>query len=408
MPDQNRTQRRRHIVMLGSFGLWKKSTMGVRALPMAQALVRRGHRVTMIVPPWDDPAESGKIYTREGVRIVNLRVPEQSSAQHHLGYAAQLWTRTLAIRPDAVHIFKPKAHAGLAAYPIWLFSKWRWQVVVDEDDWEGNGGWNDLENFPAPQKAMIAWMERWGLTHSHTVTAASRALETLIWSLGVPRDRTFYVPNGVVHYYPERNTTMRAETRARYDIPADAPVGLLYTRFFEFKPERVAEIWARVVQALPTATLLVAGTGLHGEERIFQEAVCKAGIERQVRMLGWINRQDVGHLCAAADVGLYPFDDTLLNRTKCPVKLIDQLTTGLPVVGDKVGQIAEYIEQNRSGLVVSPEDNDAFTAALLRLLRDPAERARLGSAARDRMLNEFNWNTLVERVEQAYLPTPRS
>ena len=49
-----------NIVMIGPFGLQPKATLSVRALPMAKALVARGHSVTLLVPPWDHPADAGR------------------------------------------------------------------------------------------------------------------------------------------------------------------------------------------------------------------------------------------------------------------------------------------------------------------------------------------------------------
>ena len=76
------------------------------------------------------------------------------------------------------------------------------------------GGWNDLgsrqssavsrqpsaisRQYSWAQKKMFAWQEQWGLTHNDGVTVASRALQSIVWSLGVRPERVMYVPNGVV------------------------------------------------------------------------------------------------------------------------------------------------------------------------------------------------------------------
>ena len=46
---------------------------------------------------------------------------------------------------------------------------------------------------------------------------------------------------------------------------------------------------------------------------------------------GWVSSQDLPGYFAAADVAIYPLDDTLLNRAKCPVKLTDLLLAGLGI-----------------------------------------------------------------------------
>ena len=50
------------IVMIGPFGMRPRSTMSVRALPLAKALVERGHGVTLLLPPWQNPEDAGKAW----------------------------------------------------------------------------------------------------------------------------------------------------------------------------------------------------------------------------------------------------------------------------------------------------------------------------------------------------------
>jgi glycosyltransferase involved in cell wall biosynthesis len=117
---------------------------------------------------------------------------------------------------------------------------------------------------------------------------------------------------------------------------------------------------------------------------------------------GWVESDRLPGYFAAADVAIFPYDDTLINRTKCSVKLTDLLAAGLPVVADAVGQNAEYIVGGESGLLVEPEDDVAFADAVLRLLKDADLRARMGMSAARRMRERFAWDNLVQEVERAY------
>ena len=101
-------------------------------------------------------------------------------------------------------------------------------------------------------------------------------------------------------------------------------------------------------------------------------------------------------------MAIFPYGDTVLNRTKCSVKLIDLLAAGLPVVADAVGQNKEYIEHDFSGILTPAEDDPAFGAALVALLQDPERQERLGQAAAQRMRRQFNWPELSQLAERAY------
>ena len=403
-----------NIVMIGPFGLQPKATLSVRALPMAKALVTRGHSVTLLVPPWDHPADAGREWEEDGVQVVNLPLPPRLPLLFHVLLTLRLVRRALALHPDVIHFFKPKAYAGLAHFVLWWLRRTGLagerlprdiRLVVDEDDWEQ--AWNELEAYSPVQRRVFAWQERWGLTHADSVVVASRALVDLVEGVGAPPGRIFYVPNGVRPSLAEQIDRQPpsgddADTvRMLWELD-DALVVLLYTRFVEFKLDRIVHIMGRVVAQEPRAKLLIVGEGFFGEEADLDDLLADAGLSDHAVFTGWVEAERLAGYFAASDLAIFPYDDTQINRTKCSVKLTDLLAAGLPVVADAVGQNAEYILDGGTGLLVPPEDDAAFAGAVLRLLADPALRIQLGAAAASRMREHFAWPILVEEVEKAY------
>ena len=391
--------------MIGLFGLRPKGTMSVRALPMAQALVARGHRVDIILPPWSYPQDSGREWEEGGVGIRNVTLPPRFPFFWYLIVTWRLVRHALALRPDVVHCFKPKGYAGLAALAFWLLKGLglpKSRLVVDCDDWEGKGGWNEIENYTGIQRRFFAWQERWGLTHCDALTVASRALETIVWSLGVEPSRVFYTPNGVIPSFASNTQYPISNTQF-----ADHPTVLLYTRFFEFAVERVVDIFRRVLTEVTEARLLVVGRGFFGEEERLSELMREAGMADHLVYVDWVEPDELPAYFAATDVAIYPYDDTLINRTKCAVKLIDLLAAGVAVVADDVGQNGEYVVHGVSGLLVPVGDTGAFARSVVELLRDESLRTKLGQGAQRRVFEEFNWGKLVTGVEEAYGGKPR-
>jgi glycosyltransferase involved in cell wall biosynthesis len=389
-----------NVVMIGPFGLQPKGTVSARALPMAKALVARGHGVTLLIPPWDHPADAGREWEEDGVRVVNLPLPPRLPLFFHLALAFRLVRLALALRPDVVHCFKPKAYSGLAHFILWWLRRLgmaHGRLVVDEDDWEQ--AWNDLAPYTRAQRRVFAWQERWGLAHADAVVVASRELMRLVAGMGVPPGRIFYVPNGI---RPLAGDDPHPEAvRMLWELD-DALVILLYTRFFEFTLERVVEVLRRVVAQEPRAKLLIVGEGLFSEEADLDDLLANARLSEHAVFTSWVEAEHLPDYFAAADVAIFPYDDTLVNRTKCSAKLVDLLTAGLPVVANAVGQNAEYIADGESGLLVPPADDAAFADAVLRLLADAGLRSRLGAAAARRMRERFDWQHLAAGVEKAY------
>ncbi len=394
--------------MLGPFGLSPKSTMRMRALPLAEALVARGHRVTLILPPWDDPARSGQEWVEDGVTIRHIALPQRLTLW---GIVHRLRAAVRTAQPDLLHVFKPKGHGALAALGL----EKRYPLVVDTDDWEGRGGWNEVGDYSLAQRTVFAWQEQSLPRRAAAATVASRTLETQVWGFGVSRERVTYLPNGIAakrHGTWATASAGAAATREQLGL-GDAPTILLYTRFVEFPPERPSAILQAVRERVPNARLLIVGSGLRGEEAQTFAAARRAGLGEAITHLPWVEWDDLPATLAAGDVAILPYDDTLLNRAKCSVKTLDLMVAARPIIADAVGQNAAYLEHNASGLLVPPNEPTAFAQAVADLLGDPARRAQLGAAAARRAWQHFGWDQLVEQAEQAYAlaltkPTARS
>jgi len=91
------------------------------------------------------------------------------------------------------------------------------------------------------------------------------------------------------------------------------------------------------------------------------------------------------------DLGLMPLTDDPFSRGKCGFKVLQYAATGIPSVASPVGANLALVEPGRTGFL--PATPAAWEEALVRLARDPGERARLGAAARGQA--ERRWSTAV-------------
>jgi glycosyltransferase involved in cell wall biosynthesis len=306
----------------------------------------------------------------------------------------------LAERPDVLHLFKPKGYSGLAALLLRLVRP-NLPLVVDTDDWEGWGGWNDLLPYPQPAKTLFAWQERDLPRRAAAVTVASRTLQAQVWGFGVPPEHVIYLPNGVASLEFNVKSSKLNDTATQNSELSTLNL-LLYTRFWEFDLCDLVAALVPIVAGCPAARLLVVGRGERGEERELLRLAERAGIAAAIDYRGWAEPAQIPALLPSADLALVPMDDTLINRARSLAKLLELMAAGLPIVAGRVGQVAEYIEDGRSGLLVAPGDPAALARATLALLADPALRERLGQGARARVAQHYTWDRLALAAESAY------
>jgi glycosyltransferase involved in cell wall biosynthesis len=367
----------------------------------ARALVKRGHSVTLIMPPYDNLADSGREWTRDGVQLVNM-VIRRVTPITPLAVSLAMVRRALAFKPDVIHVYKPMGYSGLAGH--WLSEFSRVPLVLDHDDWEGRGGWADINPYPRLWRGFFIYQESDLLRRARTITVASRTLQTQVWGLGLPPARVFYVPNGPdesLRAQPEKSAARRRQIRAELGV-AEGPLAI-YTGQIPHGNDLDQALYA-VEQALPRCpdlrlAILGTGSGLPA----LRADVARRGLERVVVLNDrWMDHSLVPDYLAAADLAIYPYRDTLVNRAKCSAKIIEYMAMGLPIVASRVGQNMEYIEHGVSGLLAEPGDADSFAQMMLAALADPQKAKVMGQAARERVWAKFDWDRLVETVEQAY------
>lgn len=98
---------------------------------------------------------------------------------------------------------------------------------------------------------------------------------------------------------------------------------------------------------------------------------------------------------ARCDVGVMPLElDSPWSQGKCAYKLLQYMAAGLPVVASRVGMNSQVVEHERSGLLV--ETDAEWTAALERILGDPALGRRLGDAGRARIERDFSYDRIAD------------
>lgn len=372
--------------MLGTFSAWRLGTLQSRALPIAQELVRRGHAVTIVTTPWDQPAEAGARDIIGGVELLNTRTVSPVLAPIAVGEMVRL---TIERRPHVVHVFKPRGFGGFAAVAL----RRRVPVVVDADDWEGDGGWNRLGAYPAVARRMFDQQERRLLSSADVVTAASTLLATRARRCRPMHDAATVVllPNALASAWMAELSQGRQRHEARQRADDEARV-VVYSRF-----EEIGADWLeRFVAALAERTtsrvrVVVVGPGT--------ASVCACG-PVVIDLLGYVARDAIPAILGQADVAAFPLDDSLVSRAKQSVKLLELLAAGCPIIASDVGDVARTL--GGSGVLVRGSDPLAFASATVSLLNDQRRRACMSSAALQRARQQFCIESVAAIAEEAY------
>jgi glycosyltransferase involved in cell wall biosynthesis len=140
--------------------------------------------------------------------------------------------------------------------------------------------------------------------------------------------------------------------------------------------------------------LHIVGTGpSESELRMRCEA---AGIAARVHFLGF--RRDVYNFIAHCDALLMPS-----LHEGLPYTLLEAMALGTPVIASRVGGLAEVIQNEVTGLLVTPINVTALADAIRRLIAEPSLRARLGDEAQRLQRAKYS----LEAMASSYLDVYR-
>lgn len=192
------------------------------------------------------------------------------------------------------------------------------------------------------------------------------------------------------------------ELRARY---AACPTVIHQGQFGDVRGAyQLLEAMKIVLRELPNAKCILLGEYVQGDEAAYRRAVADAGLADAIHFLGKAPFEQVPQYIAVSRVGLILFQPIGLGHTLgMPHKMFDYMREGIPFVApDFVLEIRRIVEEADCALLVDVTRPDAIAAAILRLLRDPEEAARLGRNGRRIVESRYNWTHDERRLLEVF------
>jgi phosphatidylinositol alpha-mannosyltransferase len=140
--------------------------------------------------------------------------------------------------------------------------------------------------------------------------------------------------------------------------------------------------------------LLVVGSGpLEREARRYVMTRHLGGVE----FLGRVSDQEKVQLFKTADIYVSP----ATGRESFGIVLLEAMAAGTAIICSDIHGYKGVVKRGEQALLVEPGDHRELAEAILRLIADPALRARMGESGLERV-EEFGWDRIAARVEAYY------
>ena len=321
-----------------------------------------------------------------GIRHIPLANATRAMAPHRDLLAIGELTRLFRdLQPDIVHTHNPKPGlygriaARAARVPV-VVNTVHGLYALPEDDWK--------------KKAVVYSLERIASTCSDAELVQNpEDLVTLRRVLHEPASKLTLLGNGIdlsrFADWPDRDE-VRAKVRAELGVDdSTVVVGAVGRLVLEKGHVELFEAWEQVHAQHPDAVLVVVGPSDDDKSDAMPAEVMDRARAAGVRFLGM--RDDVDELYLGMD--LYVLAS---HREGFPRSAMEAAAAGLPIIATDIRGCRQVVDDGTTGLLVPVRSAHGLAEALDRLLRDPARRAEMSSAAATRAAVEFDQQRQID------------
>jgi len=234
---------------------------------------------------------------------------------------------------------------------------------------------------------------RFVLDNSQKIITISRAAESYLKEMGVEKDKIEVIPIGV--------DASRFSPRVKPYTPVAEKIGdkkmiLFVGRLTKYKGvERLLHAFSRLLKDYKDVVLCIRGSGPEGQR--LHQLESRLGLKGKVLWPSYIPNRDMPRLYAASNLFVLP---SLIEPLG--IAALEAMASGNPVVASRTGGLADLVEEDVNGYLVSPGSVEALRGAMLRILEDKRLEERLGRGSRRMVEERFSWEVVAERSLSLY------
>ncbi|WP_396278363.1 glycosyltransferase family 4 protein [Glutamicibacter creatinolyticus] len=233
----------------------------------------------------------------------------------------------------------------------------------------------------------------------HVVTLGEHMKLNLV-AAGVAEENITVLPNGIGDKFLEEPVP-RLNARTQVALESDVfYVGTVSSLVPYEGLDTLLQAAALLAPTHPSLRVLIVGDGTEREN--LRNLAHELGIMEICRFPGRVPR-DKAHLYhASLNAFVVPRKDLAVTRSVTPLKPVEALASGVPVLASDLPALRELVKDGENGHLIAAEDITAWAAAISNLISRSDQAALMGRTGRDFVLHTRTWSSNAHRLSEIY------
>lgn len=157
----------------------------------------------------------------------------------------------------------------------------------------------------------------------------------------------------------------------------------------------IIKAFEEVSKEMFNARLLIAGSGDYDQE--ISSMIKKSGLEHLIVRVPWLDREPLKELLNASDVFLYPSIPYAGWEEQFGYSLAEASLMELPIITTQSGSISDIVLDEKTGILVKPDDSQALKEAMVKLADDKEKRTTMGKAGRQFISENYSQKVVASK-----------
>lgn len=304
------------------------------------------------------------------------------------------WLPRVYGKPDIVHAHSPAKSAFEA---LSLARRWRVPLVYEVRGFWGLSGAANNGTSVDVVKATHKDVRASGKA-DHVVAICKGIVDVLVQS-GIPPGKIDIVPNGV------DTSAFRPLSR---DEKLAREIGVQGKLVYGYATnvrrlegiQDVVKAWKEVTKILPDAVFLLIGNGTYMD--VLKELVRENGVGDTFRLLGRVPHAQMRAYYSLLDVFVVPRIPEPVCHIVTPLKPLEAMAMGIPVVASDVCALREMVQDGETGVLFEAGNSDSLAATCIEVGKDAQLRRELSHKARQWVEKERDWAVVTSLYSSIY------